>query len=391
MSVFFPRAKRDASLPPWLSGATRGASSKAARSVSADTALRQSAVWAAQRLRADLISSFPIDVFRKTGGIQVEIPKPPVLVKPSGNRISMREWMYSTQMDLDRVGNCYGIIREVDGAGRPQRIDLVSHSDVVVGVKDDVVSYRIKNTVYAEDQVWHERQFTIPGLVVGLSPVAYAAWELGVWSSAQEFALDWFGNNGQLPYAPLKNEKKVLNDGEADRVKERYKLAVEGHDLFVTGQDWSFTTVSAPAADARFLEQQGASDVAAARFYGVPGDVIDVATKGQAVTYANITQRNLQLLIMNLGPAVGRREEALSDLLAAPRFVKLNTAAILRMDPETVSKTLIAEVAGKITAPSEARALMNREPFTPEQVAEFDVLFGKTAKPASSTTNGVPA
>ncbi len=36
--------------------------------VSTDTALRTSAVWACLRLRADLISSFPVDVFRTVDG-----------------------------------------------------------------------------------------------------------------------------------------------------------------------------------------------------------------------------------------------------------------------------------------------------------------------------------
>lgn len=388
MSLFF---RRDAQftggmLPARPTGLKTG-------SVTSRTALRQSAVWAALRLRADLVSSFPIDVFRRVGDVQVEVPKPPVLIDPAGNGMTMREWMYSTQMDLDRVGNAYGIIRELDAAGKPRRIELVAHEDVTVRVKDDVVTYRIKNRVYDATEIWHEKQFTLPGLVVGLSPIAEAAWSLGLWASAAAFAADWFNNHGTVPSGHLRNTKKTLLDGEADKVKSRYKVAVEGGDIFVTGNDWEFKTETARAADAKFLEQQGYSDIDAVRFFGVPGDMIDVSTKGSSITYANITQRNLQFLITNLGPAVGRREEALSKLLPAPRFVKLNTAAILRMDPETTSRILINEVQGKITAPSEARALMNRAPFTAEQIAEFEQLgiigAGTPAPPTVVTsTNG---
>jgi HK97 family phage portal protein len=343
--------------------------------VSGDAALRQSTVWAALHLRANLISSFPIDTFRYgPGGIQLETQKPPVLVSPSSKVLSMREWMYSTQIDLDRFGNCFGLIRERDGAGRPARIDLVAQGDVSVLVKDDVVSYRIKGKPYAADEVWHEREYTVPGLAVGLSPIAYAAWSLSTWQSAADFALEWFTNHGVMPNAQLRNTARTLADGEADRVKGRFKVAVEGGDVFVTGKDWEFLPINASVADAKFLAAQDDADAAAARFFGVPGDLIDVATKGQSITYANITQRNLQLLIMHLSGAVARREDALSTLLPDPWFVKLNTSAILRMDPETTSRILIQEVAGKITAPSEARALMNRPPFTDEQVAEFEEL-----------------
>jgi HK97 family phage portal protein len=354
--------------------------------VTSKTALRQSAVWGAITLRADLMSSFPIDVFRRVNGIQLEVPKPPVLVKPSGEQSTIREWMYSSQMDLDRVGNCYGVITERDGNNKPSRIDLVSHDSVSVRVKGDEVTYIIKGKTYSADQIWHERQYTLPGHVMGLSPIAHAAWSLGLWASAAEFAADWFGNHGMIPSGTLRNKSKVLAPGEAEVVKARYKASRETADIFVTGNDWEFTTNSAAVADAKFLETQGASDIDAVRFFGVPGDMVDVATKGSSITYANITQRNLQFLITKMGPAVARREDALSSLLAEPRFVKLNTSAVLRMDPETTSRILINEVQGKITAPSEARALMNRAPFTADQIAEFEQL-GITAAgtPAPAT------
>ena len=87
--------------------------------VTNETALRNSAVWACLRLRADLMSTFPIDVYRYVNGIQVEVPKPPVLVAPGGSEVGIKEWMYSTEFDLDRGGNCFGIITERTGVIGP--------------------------------------------------------------------------------------------------------------------------------------------------------------------------------------------------------------------------------------------------------------------------------
>src|SRR5690348_10251994 len=70
--------------------------------VTSETALRHSAVWAACRLRANVISTLPVDCYRRVDGWQVEVPKPPVLVNPSGDRIDITEWLYSSQFDLDR-------------------------------------------------------------------------------------------------------------------------------------------------------------------------------------------------------------------------------------------------------------------------------------------------
>jgi HK97 family phage portal protein len=390
MALLFGRQGRAAQLGS-LELPRRSSSGRYRSNLTPDNALRQSAVWAALRLRADLISTFPIDVFRMSGGVQVEVEKPPVLINPSGNTITMREFLYSTQIDLDLVGNAYGIIREKDAFGIPRRIDLLAHTDVRPNVKNDVVTYQVKNETYTADEIWHERQFTLPGLIMGLSPIAYAAWSLGLWESALDFAADWFNNSRMIPTVHLQNIAKVLGDGEADKAKDRYKIAVEGRDAFVSGKDWTFATVQTPMADAQFLETRKLSEVDAVRFFGVPGDLIEVQGNASSVTYANITERNLQFLIMNLGPAIIRREEALTRLVSSPRFVKMNTSAILRMDPKSQSDQLIAEVQGKITAPSEARALMNRAPFTSAQIDEFAVLFPKPAPSSIPSKTGASA
>lgn len=342
-----------------------------------ESSLRHSAVWACLRLRADLISTTPIDVFRRVGGAQVEVTKPPLLVSPGGERIGVEEWLYSSQMDLDRFGNCFGVITERDALNYPSRVDLVAAQDCSVITKaGEVVGYRLAGTVYDPRDVWHERQYTVPGLAVGLSPIQYAAWSIGTYLSAQEFALDWFGS-GAAPTGHLKNSAATVDDTAAKAFKEKFKNAVRDREVLVTGKDWEFNFSEVPANTVMFLEEMkyGIGDVC--RFLGVPGDLIDAETTSGSITYASISQRNLQLLIMNLGPAFVRREKALSRALPKPRYVKFNTdATVLRMDPATRSATILAEVDGRILAPSEARELNNRPPFTPEQIAEFAALFG---------------
>ncbi len=51
-------------------------------------------------------------------------------------------------------------------------------------------------------------------------------------------------------------------------MKARYKVAVEGGDMFVTGKDWTLTTGGAPAADMRSSSSKKVSDREAARFFG---------------------------------------------------------------------------------------------------------------------------
>ena len=176
--------------------------------VSRPTAMRHSAVWAALRLRADLISTMPVDTFRKVDGVQVETPRPPVLVNPGGDSVGIIEWLYSTQFDLDSCGNTFGLISARDGAGLPTRINLVPVEDVVVRVTKGVTSYRIAGVDHGPRDVWHERQFTTSGSPVGLSPLAHSAASVAGYVSAQEFVRSWFAG-GAVPSAHLKNSEKV--------------------------------------------------------------------------------------------------------------------------------------------------------------------------------------
>ena len=383
MTLFFNRTATLADTLTNLGMPLRGTPSGV--SVNADSSLRHSAVWACLRLRADLISTTPLDVYRRLAGVQIEMSKPPLLVNPSGD-MGLEEWFYSSQMDLDRFGNAFGIITMRDGMGFAQRIDLVSAQNVSVHITDGQIDYyRVNGHRYDPRDVWHERQFTLAGLHVGLSPIAYAAWSIGTYLSAQEFALDWFGS-GASPSGHLRNTLVPTIDPEqADAIKARFKNSVKGRDLFVTGRDWEYEMASVPANTTMFLDEMkyGIADVC--RFLGVPGDLIDAETSTGSVTYANVTQRNLQLLIMNLGPVFVRREAALSRALPLQRYVKFNTDAILRMDPETRHRDMLAQVAGRILAPSEARELDNRPPFTDEQMAEFDRLFTIRRESASVT------
>lgn len=387
MSLFrrrdFAGATADQLIPP------RPGASGSAAAVTNETALRHSAVWACLRLRANLISTMPVDVYRKVDGIQVEVPKPPVLVKPGGERVELPEWMYSSQFDLDRAGNGVGLITAKDGLGLPSRIELQPTSEVTVRMRKGQLTYKIAGKVYQPEEVWHEKQYTTSGLPVGLSPVAYAAWSISEYLSIQQFALDWF-SGGAIPSAHLKNTAKTIDPKTADETKRRFKAAVQGRDLFVTGVDWDYKMIQAEQAGAEWLAAKQASIGDIARYFDCPSDLIDAAVSGSSITYANLTQRNLQFLIISLGPAVKRREDALSNLTSRPRFVKLNTDALLRMDPETRARVMKLRIDSRTLTPTEARALDDMAPLTDAQIGEFDRLFGKgtQAQPTTAIPQG---
>jgi HK97 family phage portal protein len=364
----------DGDIPSRSGGGRRGVVS-----VTSDSAMRHSAVWACLRIRADLVSTFPCDVFRRVKGLRpVEVPKPPVLVEPGGERWDYQDWMYASQVDLDRAGNVLGLVTERDGNGKPSRIDLQALGDWTVRELRDSgeLRYRVKGKDYTADQVWHERQYVVSGLPVGLSPIAYAAWSVSEYLSAQHFALSWFGGGG-IPKARMKNIAKIIPAAEATAIKARFQETMDHGGLLVHGRDWEYDPLQSQQMGMEWLEgrKYGLADIS--RFLGVPADMIEAAVSaGGSVRYENITSRHLDFLILHLGPAVARREKNLTKLLPVPRFVKLTTDALLRMDPEKRAKMLDEAIKHRRMTVSEARELDNRAPLTPEQEAEFVRLFG---------------
>lgn len=365
--------------PSWAEWSTGRTTSRPSRA-STDKARRRSVIWAAQRLRADLESSLPVDVFRQVGDIAVPTAKPGVLIEPDvvadGQPVTFREWRYSSRQSLDATGNVFGEITAFDGLGLPARIHLIADEDVSCRVsKGRIVEYRFGRSVIDPRRVWHERQHTIAGVPLGLSAVVAASGQINAAANAEQFAVDWF-EHGVFPGGILKNEGRVLGRAEAEDAKAHFMSAVRAGEPWTTGRDWTYTAASAKAAEAGFIEQMKYTDVDLARFMGVPANLVDAAVQGSNLTYANLTQNQLHFLVNYMGPAFTRREEAWSRLVPRPRFVKMNTKALLRMDPETQTKDMAAQIDARVLTVTEARALMDREPLTPEQIAEFDRLFG---------------
>lgn len=356
-------------------GVTRR-STRSGSSIGKKQAMSASAVWAATQLRADLVSTMPIDVFKRlpgTGALR-EMKKPDILVAPDvwgeGQPMSIVEWLAASQLDLDRYGNAFGIITQRDGNNLPSQIHLVDAADVsVFGKGGQVTEYRIGKKSYTPREIWHERQYMESGSALGLSPIAAGARVLAGHLSALDFSLDWF-ERGASPSMIIQNMKEELkDDGVIARIKRRAMASMRDGEPAVFGRDWNVQIKNARATDVAFLDMLDHNVVEIARFFRVPARVIDAAVSGQSVTYANLSQDMLHLLVLYVGPVISRRETALSRLVPGDRFVKLNSEALLRMDPASRRMLLLAEYAGGVKTRDEVRALENLGPWPESEPA----------------------
>lgn len=364
--------------------------------VTDDKAMRHSVVWACLKLRAGLLSTFPLDQYRDVLGIRTEWPyKPPILTDPGGKKVSIRQWLAMTQLDLDRSGNTIGLITERNTArskyypeGLPNRIELQPAAVCsYLKYRDKPPKWRIDGKLYDPKDVYHEATNLVSGFELGLPTVLYAALALGEAMSMQQFGLDWFSGGG-IPKARMRNTAKRLDAKGIDTAKRWYADVVTDGSLLVMGADWEYDLIQAQQAGTEFIEGRKMSALDACRYFDTPGDLVDVSAEGSSITYANITQRNLQFLIYHMGPTVIGREEALTRLLPQPRYVKLNTDALLRMDPETRAKVLARNINSRLLTNTEARALDEKQPLTDDEVAEFAKIYGPPKTSAAPDEEG---
>jgi HK97 family phage portal protein len=347
--------------------------------VTQDSAMRHSAVWRSLVLRADMVSTLPLLPYTMVAGEQVKLSYTPMILSaPGGPDVPIEEYLYSSQVDLDRAGNHIAIITEVNGYGQPAKLEAQPSTECSVLVRGGKLwKYRIAGKLYDPDVIWHERQYTASGLYVGLSPVAYAAWALGQYLNVQEFATNWFAQGG-IPKARLKNTAKTIPAGQTAVIKEAWRASISAGEPFVHGSDWDYEMIQAQEASADWLDAMAASIADVARFMNVPVDMIDGTPTGARtgrtdLTYANIGQRNAQFLVLNLAPAMVRRERKWSrGLLPVKQFCQFDPSELFRMDPMSRAVFQRARIDARTLAPSEAREDWGLPALTDAQVAEFD-------------------
>jgi HK97 family phage portal protein len=385
--------QRDASLGALLGDRSRVYHSLAP-TVTQEGALRNSVWWAGLNMRANIVSTFPVDVVRDTGdGITQSVKNPGPMVSTPWINTDITEFLYSTQMDKDRYGNAVGIIRERNAYGLPTAVELQLMANCAAIMDGPTIrQWRCGRDYYDVKDIWHEKQYTVAGLALGLSPLAYAA--AGAMSVAQlseQFAINWFGN-GATPRGVLKNNKREkLNPKDVENAKRGFQNATAGGEIFVHGAEWEWLPAQTSAATAGFLAQRSASDRDVARFVGVPAGMIDVEVATGNITYANVTQFNLHMLVNYLGPSVARTQNFwTNNALPKPWKFRLNTDALLRMDPTAKADIMVKLMNAKLRTPDEIRALDNLPPYTPEQISQVGT-FAQMSKthPAAAQTKEV--
>jgi HK97 family phage portal protein len=375
---------------PWdVGGPTRPAA------VTPDQALSLIPVFAAVRLLASQVASLPLQAYRKTGDSRMKIPAPSLFVNPSVQG-TLYDWLHRAVTSLALRGNAYGLITQRDRDQYPTMVEWLHPDDVFVddraasgpGSFANPIWYWCGRVIPAEDLI-HIPWFTVPGRVLGLSPIGACAVTVSTGISAQNYTSDWF-DNGALPPGEFRNTEKKVDQTEADIISARLNNAIRRRKPLVYGSDWEYKPISVSAHEAKFVETLKMNATQIAAVYGIPPEMIGGET-GSSLTYATVEQNSLNFLKFTLRPWLELLEAAFFQLSPRPQYVKFNIDALLRSDLTTrMGSYQIARNIG-LNSIDEIRALEDEPPLPGGQGQSYAPLAAAAQPPALRSLDPIDA
>jgi HK97 family phage portal protein len=352
VSLFFRSGKVEARAH-WFG---TGADGNPSTSVTNDSALRLTSVFAAYRHIVDYCGTLPVDAYRLDGAARKEMTLPSLLARQEElGGPGLVTWLGQAAYGL-ATGNAVGWVTATDGFGYPSDIAWLHWSQWSY---DEMSKqwYVFGNPVPAS-QIVHIPWIVPPGQKLGLSPIEHAAAVICAGLSAQDYADVKRG--GGIPPAQLKNTQKTIPPDVIDAARKRAVASFSRGEPFVTGADWELTMVSIPPNQAQFVEtlKMSANQVAAA--FGI--DPTEVG--GQAANSLTYSTEELRQInrAANMRPYLTRLERGLSRLLPMKQFIKLNVDANMRADLKTRTEVLGLQIADGRKSVNEARAVEDDPP-----------------------------
>lgn len=336
-------------------------------------------LFSAVRLITDQFAATPLHGYRDSNGVPRQMPQDPSILTPAVQGMSKSTWKTQPITGLLTRGNAVGLFGGYDTAGWPTSIVWVPTQDVQCDDENPAapifwyLGRRLEPGTFV-----HIPWLTLPGKVWGLSPLGMfkTLWETG--QAAQLLARNFYDSGG-VPSGHFKNTARELLPEVAADMKQKFKIAVAGRDVLVTGNDWTYDAIGLPADQLAFVSSLKLTAGQIASIYGLsPEDVGGEAAAG--LQYSTVEMNQIKLSTNTMRPWYTRVEDALE--LATPRgqYLRFDLDALVRSDLK--SRMESHEIATRIGGETqdEMRAKEAKPPMTPEEFS----LWQTTYKPVAT-------
>lgn len=373
----------------WLSRlAAKIGGTAANQSVTADTSLKVSAVYACVRLLSETVAALPLMLYERVGE-----GKRPASDHPNYSLLHDQPNEYMTAYDfrecqvahLNLRGNAYALKQE-NGRGiksliplSPDRMNVVRDGGVLVYEYTHEDSHK---ETYTADRIWHLKNLPIscsfngqvPEGVLGISPIAAAKEAIGLSLAADQYGGRYFANNA-VPGLNLQFPAKLTDNARAflKESLERYAQMENKFKSIITEEGGKIEQIGISNQDSQFLESRQFQIEEIARIFRVYPILIGHPTN--TMTYASAEQLFLAFGKFTILPICKRIEQSANQSLLSEEdrkkyFFEHNLDGLLRADTATRYTVYSQARQWGIMNVDEIRALENMNPL-PEKKGQI--------------------
>ena len=359
--------------PNWWLSTFTGSSTASGVTVTADTAMRQPAVFSCVRVISEDVASLPIKVYgRKSDTERESISSHPVAkmlaFAPNGE---MTPFTFKETMTAHVLlyGNAYAEI-ERNGAGDPIALWILLPENMKIEIVDGTVVYIYQSprgsARFASENIFHIKGLGHDG-IIGYSPIAYARETIGISASMEKSGSAFFANSSR-PSGILSHPAKLSEDA-AKRLRQGWDGMYSGNvnvgktAILEEGMKWA--QLSIPHSDAQWLEARAYALQDICRIYRMPPHMVGDLSHA---TFSNIESQQISYMQQTLMPWLRRWEQEINKKLINTSnnsiYAEFMAEEILRGNtPERFNAYKTARESGWLSV-NEIRKRENLNPIT---------------------------
>jgi HK97 family phage portal protein len=311
---------------------------------------------------AHAVAHMMTDAEVHTGPGQI-IETPPIVSRPTVLLGSFEFWAQLVACVMMR-GNYVGILADFDADGWPRQVVPVHPDSVTLDDTTGLPFYNIGSRQFRWDEVVHVRHGAPVGTLWGEGIVETYRRQLSIQLHEQAYA-ESSVKTGSVPSAVVTLDVDKVTAEVAEQVSTDWidlhgggkrKPAIVPRSMKIEPLSWS-------PEDAQFIEARQMSVAEAALICGLDPADLGATVGGSAMTYANLTDRQLARVLDSYSPWLRLVEQAWTDLLPGGTKVTGKVEALLRTS--TKERLEIRALAQSIGVESREESRAEERPGAP--------------------------
>ena len=352
-----------------------GGTTKSGARVTAETAMRNGAVYGCVRIIAGPTATLPLPIKRRVDDRTREDASD----TPVWNVLNRRPNRWQKPHQFKRMMTAQVLLRgnavalKVESRGElkeliplnpdPERMKIEQNDDLSLSFK-----YTRKNggvTEFKQKEIFHLYGLTLNGYS-GVTPITYARETIGLSLAQEDYGAGQFAN-GVRAGGVLTHPAKLGQDSR-DHLKaslDEYRSGGDSEGKFlILEEGMKQDELKMTAQDAQWIESRKLSRSDIAMFFGVPPSMIGDNSGSDSNWGTGLEQKANGFVTFTLEDYLTMWEEGITtDLNSDPAvYAKYNRAALVKGDIKTRWEAYVKGLQWGVWSPNEVRALEDQNP-----------------------------